>query len=344
MVQGYLTCLAIGFLFTFIPRRTGAAAPGPIEMVGAMGLPIAVVLFAWQERWMASQVAWISVIVLVAVFVARRIATAPTRVRETLPASAIWIPISLSAGVLGSVLTAVGASRGDSGMWLHDIGRGLVLQGMMAGLVCAIAPFLVPVITRGKPPGRPTRSDVALQLALALVFFGSFFVESLRIGLSMRAIATGAALVLGRVYLPPTIPGLNRRIVWLSAHCLPAGFALAAIFPGLRVASLHVTFLGGFALLGFAVSTHVFLSHGGILRERKVVLGTLMACAVTAASARFLMDLDRAHYFAWMAVASAAFLSATVAWGAVVMPALVAFGSRASAGSVTVSFPRVTDS
>ena len=98
------------------------------------------------------------------------------------------------------------------------------------------------------------------------------------------------------------------------------------------------------ATIGFAVSTHVFLSRGGILRERKVVLGTLMACAVTAASARFLMDLDRAHYFAWMAVASAAFLSATVAWGAVVMPALVAFGSRASAGSVTVSFPRVTDS
>lgn len=172
MIQGFGTCLAIGFLFTFIPRRTGAPAPTTFEMAVAIILPVAVVAFAWREQWMESQTAWIALIALVASFIARRLA-----------------------------------------------------------------------------------------------------------------------------------------------------------------AALHVTFIGGFALLGLAVSIHVFLSHAGVVAERRGALSALVGLVALAILGRLMMDLDRAHFFVWMGLAAGAFLAATGAWAAVV-----------GAVAVTPVPRRVTDS
>src|SRR5438067_5750236 len=54
-VEGFLTCFAVGFLFTFVPRRTGTAPPAAWQMILALAAPVAAVVFAWFEWWLAAQ-------------------------------------------------------------------------------------------------------------------------------------------------------------------------------------------------------------------------------------------------------------------------------------------------
>ena len=44
-----------------------------------------------------------------------------------------------------------------------------------------------------------------------------------------------------------------------AAWAIPAGLLLAAVFPEDRIACMHVTYVGGFGLLAFAVVSHTSL-------------------------------------------------------------------------------------
>src|SRR5512139_635701 len=71
-VQGFLTCFALGFLFTFVPRRTGTDPPSALELAVGMICPPALVLLAFLEQWVWTQVVWLVLAVLVGRFVWRR--------------------------------------------------------------------------------------------------------------------------------------------------------------------------------------------------------------------------------------------------------------------------------
>src|SRR5690242_1279298 len=49
-IQGFLTCIAMGFLYTFIPRRTGTSPPSLPEIAAAAATPVAATLAAWFGR------------------------------------------------------------------------------------------------------------------------------------------------------------------------------------------------------------------------------------------------------------------------------------------------------
>ena len=102
---------------------------------------------------------------------------------------------------------------------------------------------------------------------------------------------------------------------------LPLGNLIVALAPEYRRAGLHVIFIGCFALLVFAVSTHVVLSHGARPEQlhgrpwQLVVTAGLLAVALCA---RVLADVDPARTAMWIAIAGSFFLCATIFWGALV--------------------------
>jgi AhpD family alkylhydroperoxidase len=107
-----------------------------------------------------------------------------------------------------------------------------------------------------------------------------------------------ALLVGARIDRPPSVPGLYRRLVWLAAWLLPAGYALAALTPRYEEAGLHVVYIGGFALMALSVGHHVAQAHGGtpqVLAGRPGRLVALAALILGAVVFRALVDLDRAH-------------------------------------------------
>jgi uncharacterized protein involved in response to NO len=321
-VQGFLTCYAVGFLFTFIPRRTGTSPPAPWQMAVAIAAPVMTSALAFTEHWAASQLPWIILLLTVVGFAARR-ARSAGGARRGAP-SFVWVPLTLVIALLATLLTGA-AAAGAELMWLHDLGRSVVLQGTFTGLALGIGSMLIPVITRGEPPRelRPgeVRRTRAWHLVAAAVFFAAFWVEarlSVRAGFALRAASSAAVLwFAARAWRRPTLPGLHRRLILIAVWCIPAGNALVALFPEYRQAGLHVLFIGGFALLTLVVSAHVALTHGGraeLLRGRPWPAVAMVALLALALAARILVVVDQTRFYLWLGIAASAFLAATVAW------------------------------
>jgi uncharacterized protein involved in response to NO len=328
-MQGFMTCFVVGFLFTAIPRRTQSAPPATWQLVAGALLPVGVTVAAWYESWPVTQGCWLLLIGLLIAFAFGRLRAGGGGRRP--PNSFVWIPVSLLFGVGGALLTGL-TGLGEEYLWAHDLGQRLVLQGMFLGLIAGIGGMVLPLLTRGEAPpdggdGFEDRAVRWLHLGAAALLGISFWIEiavSLRGGYLLRA-AILVALLGGsaRLWRPPSVPGWHRRLVWLSGWMLPLGYLLAAAFPFQKKAGLHVTFVGGFALMAFSVGLHVILAHGG---HREVVFGKpwqvplFGGLMLLAASGRALVDFDQARFFVWIGASAAAFLAATLFWALLALP------------------------
>jgi uncharacterized protein involved in response to NO len=326
-VQGFMFCFALGFLYTFIPRRTGTPGPSAWQLGVSLLLPVALTVSAWCEAWWLSQAFFLAQLGVLLSFVVPRILTpGPGR---TVPEGMVWVPLALGMGAAGALLTAVPPGVGPR--WLHSVGTGLLLQGMFTGLVLGVGGMLLPMFLHGTPPGAATgarrRVRQALHAAAAMLFLASFFVEALvssRWGHGLRAALALAVLAVPvRLWRPPSQAGLHRWLIWVSAWLLPLGYTAVALRPELRTAGLHVVFLGCFALMALAVSMHVVLAHGGHSRLlgaspwQVAAVGALMGVAMAA---RLLVPFAAERFTLSLGIAAAAFLGATALWAVFLVP------------------------
>ncbi len=329
-VQGFLMCFAVGFLMTMVPRRTGSAPPAAWEVAVCAIAPVVTSVAAWNQAWHVSQAAWLALASTLVAFAVRRFLAASSRRRP--PNGFVWIPASIGIGIVGAVLTGIGAAGPGAPFWLHDVGQGMVLQGMFVGLVLGVGGLAFPLMTRGQAPadaqgGAADWSERILHLAAASVLVASFVVQetvSVRTAMLLRAAVVVSVLVFSvELWRRPDQPGANRWLVWAAGWCLPLGYLVAAAWPQYPSAGLHVVFIGCFATLSLAVGTQVTLGHGGY---REIMLGRpwqvtgIAALMILALLARVLMEADRAHYFFWMGLASAAFLAAGGLWMVFLVP------------------------
>jgi uncharacterized protein involved in response to NO len=330
-VQGFMTSIAVGFLFTFVPRRTETAPPSRADLAIAAAAPVLATFAAWLEHPVVAQALWLLGIVVVATFVVRRVRS-PAAARR-LPGVFLWVQAALLSGIVGACLVAAAAildPREQPELW--QLGRGLLLQGLVSGLVVGVGGTLLPTLLRGETasPSSLTRGPRVLQVAAAIAFLASFPLEVLAApwaGLALRGAVSGVVLVgSARLWRRPTLPGLHRWLIWISAWLLPAGYALAALHPALRSATLHVVFIGSFALLALSVSLHVALSHGGHPERlagwpwQTWGMGLLLLAAV---GFRVLAGADPDHLARWLGLAAVSFLLATIAWGSSTLPSIL---------------------
>ena len=329
-IQGFLMCFALGFLLTAIPRRTGTAPPAAWQMILAGVSSVAIVVCAWRGWFGASQVFWLVIVITLIAFAVKRFRAAQATRRP--PNSFVWIPLSLTIGVAGSLLIVLYGLLGDESYRLHELGRLLLLQGMFAGLIIGAGGMVLPLLTRGAgpPDGQATTRDRRARLAhvvAALLLAGSFWWEQtidLQSGLAFRALLVGSLLiVVAGIWRRPSVPGWHRRLVWLSAWIIPLGYTLAALFPEQKKAGLHVVFIGGFAMMALSVGLHVTLAHGGhqaLARGRPWQVPLYGGFLIVSAVLRVLVDFDPARFFTWLAVSAGAFLVATLWWAGLALP------------------------
>ncbi len=333
-IEGFLSCIAAGFLFTFIPRRTGSAPAAPVEIIVAMAAPVVIVVAAALRAEIVSQAAWLVFIGVILAFAMPRLAAAGAALK--LPNAIVWVPAGLLLGAAGAALRVWAGATDDAP--LRTAGQGLLAQGMMSAFVVGVGATLLPVLARGAAHAETagTRRDAAakaLHVAGAILLAASFFIEagpSPRLGCALRAaVILVALLASARIDRVPTVPGLHRRAIWASAWLIPLGYALAAVSPSYEEAGLHVVYVGGFTLMALSVAYHVAQAHGGtpgVLAGRPRPLVAMTVLLVLAVALRALVDLDRARDRLWLGAASAAFLAATACWAALVLPRLRAGG------------------
>jgi uncharacterized protein involved in response to NO len=330
MTQGFLLAFAAGFLGTMLPRRTNTAPMSVVEAALLVASLVAIPTLllsspAWTSwRLIASQGAYLIALGTLATFAVRRLLAAGAD-RPAAPPSFIMIPIGLLAGVGGAALLiayALGAP-----IWAWTIGRGLTQQGLLLSFVLAVVPLVNPIISRGEPPD-PRRRGRGTVLALRALYAGagllllaSFVVEqewSQRAGLWLRAGICLAGLAASGAFHGALRPGLHRALFRLALPCVPIGLLAAGLAPAARVPFLHVTLVGGLALLTLAVSVHVVVMHGGreALADRWPWLVVAAAALLVAAAAvRVVAERAFADYFVALTLAGSLWLAATVMWG-----------------------------
>ncbi len=328
-VQGFLACFALGFLFTFLPRRTGTAPPSALELCLGLAAPVLLALFALRDQWLEAQLCWLLMLGVLVRFALSRMLSA--RKKNQFPPAFLWVGMGLFWGIAGAVLTAIGGAVGGSLMWLHETGRALVLQGVFTGLVLGTGSFLLPAITRGAdtasvPRGPAFRRSLVFHGCAAALWTAAAFLEplySVRLAFALRGAVTAAVLV-GTVQLwrLPSMPGLHRRLTWISGWMLPLGSLLVAADPDLRRAGLHITLIGCFALLVLAVGAHVSLSHGGrpsLLSTNPWQLWIVGGLIAVALAARTCIDVFPSLGLILFAIAAGAFLASTVVWSSLAL-------------------------
>ncbi len=331
-IQGFMTCFAVGFLFTMIPRRTGSRPPEVWELgIGLLAPPLTVIA-AWNQRWALAQICWLILAATLVAFAVRRFVGSSSGRKP--PNAFVWIPLALLMGITGSIISTTYGSLGPGYEWLHTFGRGLLLQGMFIGFILGVGSLALPLMTRGDAPpdASASRSDRLARLANvsgAALLVASFWIEatySLRGGMLLRAAVILVALVYNiELWRPPKREGWNARAIWLAAWMVPLGYLAAALFPEHYRAGLHLTFIGGFALLGLMVSTQVTLGHGGysnLMLGKPWQVPAITALMLAAVIPRAAMEFDPQRFFLWMEVAAALFLAATATWVVFLIPKL----------------------
>jgi uncharacterized protein involved in response to NO len=238
-------------------------------------------------------------------------------------------------GLAGSVLIGVAGVRGPEFFWYHDLGRLFLLQGMFLGLIAGIGGMVLPLITRGEAStdageSQRDRAERGGHVAAAVLLAGSFWIENSgwpRFAALLRAaVMTAELLVVARLWRPPSAPGWHRRLVWLAAWLIPAGYVLVALFPVQPAAGLHVVFIGGFALLTFSVALHVTLAHGGyndLVGGKPWPVAAYGGLFLAAMVLRALVEFDPARFYVWLGASAACFLAGTLFWGGMALPRML---------------------
>lgn len=334
--EAFLMAFATGFLWTALPRRTRAPFASPAEIgtaLGALALTTGALL---EQHWTLGQTGYLALFAVLLAFALRRFLAGAARRRP--PAAFVLLPIALAQGVLGaSLLIAFFAA--EAAPWTVRLGRLLIEQGVFLCLVMGVGALILPLMAGAEPPAdlgsSPAETRRALLFATAgAVVFASLVAEALgseRVAPLLRALTVALVLALGGgIARSPGRPGLHRRLVWLAAWCVPAGIAGAAVAPDLRVASLHILFIGGFSLLAFGVGTHVALAHLGRREELEGRPGAVIFLAASLAlalAARLTADLGGA-YFAHIGAAAACWIVGTAAWLVFLLSRLLSAAAR----------------
>lgn len=332
MAQAFMMAFATGFLLTAVPRRTQSAPPSTIEIAIALVALVTVTAGALLGRWALAQVAYAGLFALLLQFAVRRFLGYGAARRP--PASFVLVPIGVAHGVAGALLIVV-ATRPGAPPWAIGLGRLFVEQGVFLSLAIGIGGLVLPIMAGAPPPADLAatpreRRKLAAYAALGLGLAASMVLETagwIRLGPIARAVIVAAGIGLGGgAWRGPRTPGLHRRLVWLSVWLMPVGLLGAGLAPDLRIAALHVLFIGGFSLMAFGVATHVSLSHLPNLerlavgRPRAVVaLGVTMVLAMLARVAADFTD----SYFDHLGWASALWIGGAGAWLAFLGPKLL---------------------
>ena len=325
-MQGFVMCIATGFLFTMLPRRTQSAPPTRAELALAAVAPTLLAVFAFLESWIAAQLAFLALCALLLRFLASRIGKGPSR---RPPNAFVWLPVAFVFALIGAVVGGLAAAVGR--MALHDWGTRLVLQGSPLCLFVGASSLVVPLMTARRPPAdgfssASDRREIAAHLLGACVLLSSFAVElySPRWGYALRALPIWVHLLaVVKIWRLPRAAGISRWLIWLASWCVPGGLTMAALFRPLGKGALHITFIGGFFLLLVAVSSRVVLGHGGEPERKQRWLAPVVPGTVVALVARLAVELDPTRARLWLAIAASALLVSIAAWALTVLPTLL---------------------
>ncbi len=312
MAYGLFGGFIFGFLGTAMPRLLSAPPLGTPNVLLLFCLHLAMVLAFVTQRILWGDMLFL---VLLCLFAGLMFKRARHR-KDTPPPGFMLVGMAFLCVFAGTALGVARPWDAESGSRWLMLPRLLSYQGFVLLPILGIGPFILPRFF-GLPsphdfpealaPHAAWKRKAALALGAGVLIVGSFFIEVA--GWFRAAHAIRFATTLG--YLLLEFPfqrapkfsnalGASLRIAFAG---VVSGFIFIALFPSFRVSLLHLTLIGGFAIITFTVATRVVFGHGGHLEKLKgrnrwllAAVGLMLAGMATRISGDFWPKILSSHY------------------------------------------------
>ena len=332
MAYGLFGGFIFGFLGTAMPRMLSAPPLGSRNVLVLWCLHLAMILaFAAEKLFWGDSL----FLVLLCVFATLMVRRARLR-KDAPPPGFVLVGLAFLSVFAGTVLAIVEArSEQLDARWV-TLQRLLSYQGFVLLPILGIGPYILPRFF-GLPsphdfpeafsPPAAWKKRAALALGVGVLIEVSFLLEArgwFRAGHAIRFVTTLAYLILEfpfhRAPKASNALGICLRIAFAA---LVSGFILIAVFPAFRVSLLHLTLIGGFAVITFTVATRIVFGHSGNLEKLEagnwwllVALGLMLFGMATRISGDFWPKIMASHYIYGAVI----WIAGVLLWSSYVLP------------------------
>ena len=309
MIQGLMGSFIIGFLGTAGPRLLDARPLGGVEISMLFAMDLLSALLHLAQNQIAGDVVFLVLLLSFLGFMATRARNA----QDLPPPHFVLVLLGFLNAIVGIFLIVAAKSMTDCA-FANQLGSLMLNEGFVLFPILGVGAFFFPKLLGGARP-RPADLQIAASLwakratiaaLTGLIIFGSFAMEAFgwtRSAAIVRGLTTLWYFVArGRLFKKPSGPPFMALCFRLGALLLVVGLLLPAALPGYRVASLHLTFIGGFSIILFTVSARVILGHSGYshlfqtrLRFLIASLALLILAMLARVSADFVLPARTGH-------------------------------------------------
>jgi uncharacterized protein involved in response to NO len=277
MTYGFFGAFIFGFLGTALPRMLSAKPLGLLVVASLAGLHIAMLTCFAVGNLFWGDLFFLLVLAMFALCVAPRFA----KRKDTPPPGFVLVGLSFLCVGAGGVIGVI-QHRAELDLFWINLQRLLSYQAFILLPILGIGPFILPRFfgmqsTHDFPeflkPSRAWTKKAILAGFTGLIILASFFLEawgSFRLAYGIRFLAVATFLFLEMPFQrAPKGSSPFGASIRLAFAMMAGGFLLIALFPGYRVGLLHLTLVGGFALITFVVATRVVFGHSGNIARLK---------------------------------------------------------------------------
>ena len=332
MVHGFLGGFILGVLGTGLPRMLSAPPFRLGEVLGIFSLYVIVILSNLAGRITYAN---IELLLLVAVFIMCAASRLINR-KDVPPPGFVMVAMAFASLVIGTVIAITQAYAEEVPLFWINLERLLSFQGFVLLSILGVGGFMLPRFfglqnqhsfaeSRTPPPGWIRKATLGAATGFAIIL--SFVVEALgweRTGHAVRFLVSGTYLITQvPLYRSPIRQNTIRVCLTLAIGLMLAGYLTLAFYPVNKVAVLHFTLVGGFAVLTFAVATRVVFGHSGnqsLLSHRNrwlyVAVGLMVLGMSTRISGDFFPNVRVSHY----TYGAAAWILGSLVWSVYVLP------------------------
>ena len=333
MIEGLMGAFIIGFLGTAGPRLLDARPLQAAETSTLLILQILSACLHLTRNQIAGDIAFLALLLFFVGAMSRRV-----RARQDLPPPNFVLVLFGLLNAIGGIALILAARCLLNGFFLNQLGTLMLNEGFVLFPILGVGTFFFPRFLGG---AKPEAADLNIATALwkkkaviaaatGLVIWLSFVMEALawsRSAAVVRGVATLFYFIAqGRLAERPIGPAFLAQCFRLGAALLVAGLLLPAALPSYRLANLHLTFIGGFTIILFTVSTRVILGHSGqrhLFQKRLRFLIAALALLVLAMFARVAADFFPPQRNSHLLYAALIWLVAAVVWAWALLPKLL---------------------
>lgn len=312
MAHGFFGGFILGFLGTALPRMLSAKPFRIGEVLVLLGLYGAMVLAYVGAKVPAGDGLLLTLLVVFGCLLTSRI----RQRRDMPPPGFVLVALAFACLATGTVLSLLLAKQDEPAMFWVSLQRLLSYQGFVLLPILGVGAFIIPRFfnlpnqqdfpeSRTPPPGWTAKAGAAAAAgALILVSFVVEAAGGYRLGAGVRLAVI--AIYLAREIPIHRAPGPSNALassLKVAFALLLSGFLAILLDPTHRIAVLHLTLIGGFAVITLTIATRVVFGHSGnralfTARNRwlKISVALMLFAMVTRISGDFWPAIMASHY------------------------------------------------